>query len=74
MSRPRAGAREAARALNELSYLFCEEDNTAYDEVLESYFLSADQNEEDSEDDECKHALLAKPITISSKPRLNKIK
>ena len=61
MSRPRAGAREAARALNDLSHLFCEEDNAAYDEVLETYFLSADQDEEDSEDDashDCRHALL----------------
>ncbi len=43
-----ATANQAAKALNDLSHLFCEEDNQAYEEVLEDYFL----NDYDGLDDE----------------------
>ncbi len=37
-----ASAKQAAKALNELSQTFCEEDSLAYGEVLEDYFLNDD--------------------------------
>ena len=54
MSKPKAttSSRAAARTLNELSYIFCEEDNAAYDEVLETYFLSAGSDSESENDSE----------------------
>ncbi len=54
-----ATANQAAKALNDLSHIFCEEDNLAYEEVLADYFLNDDdgQDEEDYDQEsfiECK--------------------
>lgn len=47
MSRERA----VASALNDLSHLFCNEDGSAYLEVLEEYFLADGASEEASDSD-----------------------
>ncbi len=47
-----ATANQAAKALNDLSHLFCEEDNLAYEEVLADYFLNDEYflNDDDGQD------------------------
>ena len=46
-----ATANQAAKVLNDLSHLFCKEDNLAYEEVLTDYFLNDDDGQDDNDDD-----------------------